>query len=452
MKKIIVLVILLGVLGGAGYLYWQGQSNSQSTLQFTKVKRGHLVATVGATGTLEPQEVVDVGAQVNGPIIFIGKDPKTQSGIVDWGSQVEGPALDSKGKPVLDSSGNPVRGTLLAQIDPAIYQAQVNSAQAALLSAKADLLQKTATLGQATADWGRAQKLYGTGGIQQAEYDQLKAAYEVARANVEVSKAGIKTQEANLANARTNLNYTTISSPVKGVVIDRRVNVGQTVVSSLAASSLFLIAKDLTRMEVWSTVNEVDVGKIKIGQDVNFTVDAFPGRVWHGKVVPQGKLAARLNASMTQNVVTYTVVVSVDNSDSTLYPYLTTNLSFIVGDRKNALLVPNAALRWQPARTEMAPEARDSYFKLKGKKRSPTDVDAQDMGFVWVKGDDGLLRYIQVHTGLTDGVNTEILKVVSGGDLPEGAEIIVGEGRAEAQGGAANPFTPQIFKGKKKDS
>src|SRR5208283_872004 len=133
------------------------------------------------------------------------------------------------------------------------------------------------------------------------------------------------------------------------------------------------VAKDLSKMEVWATVNEVDVGKIKVGQDVNFTVDAYQGEVYHGKVVPQGKLSKRLNATMNQNVVTYTVVVSVDNKDLKLDPYLTTNLSFIIEDKKNALLVPNAALRWQPSQKQIAPEVRDAYNKLRGKKRSPTD-------------------------------------------------------------------------------
>ena len=145
-------------------------------------------------------------------------------------------------------------------------------------------------------------------------------------------------------------------------------------VASLSAPSLFLIAKDLSKMEVWATVNEVDVGKIHAGQDVNFTVDAFPGRVYHGKVVPQGKLPFRLNATMNQNVVTYTVVVSVDNKDGMLSPYLTTNLTFIVADKKDALLVPNAALRWQPTREQIAPELRDAYFRAARAKnaRRPT--------------------------------------------------------------------------------
>jgi HlyD family secretion protein len=442
MKKIIIALILVAGAGAGGFWYWKAHAAAGTTYNFAEVKRGRLEATVGATGTLQPREVVDVGAQVAGRIIFIGKDANTKSGIVDWGSEVEGPVLDKDGKVVKP-------GTVLAQIDPALYEAQLNSAQASVKAAKADVLVKAANLDLMTRDWGRAQSLFGTGGVAQAEYDQAKANFEAAKSNLELSKANVGLAEANQRNAQTNLEYTTISAPVNGIVIDRRVNVGQTVVASLSAPSLFLIAKDLSKMEVWATVNEVDVGKIHAGQDVKFTVDAFPGRVYKGQVVPQGKLPFRLNATMNQNVVTYTVVVSVDNKDGLLRPYLTTNLTFIVADKKNALLVPNAALRYQPPREQIAPEQRDTYLQLKGKKRAPSDSEPTDHGFVWVKGDDGFLRYIELHTGLSDSVNTEVLGVLSGGELPEGTSIIVGEGRADAHNNGANPFVASPFKQKK---
>jgi HlyD family secretion protein len=233
------------------------------------------------------------------------------------------------------------------------------------------------------------------------------------------------------------------------VVIDRRVNVGQTVVASLSAPSLFLLAKDLTKLEVWATVNEVDIGRIHVGAPVDFTVDSNPGRVYHGKVVPQGKLPLRLNASMTSNVVTYTVVVSADNADMSLRPYQTTNLSFIVANKTNALLVPNSALRWQPARDQIAPDQRAAYFQLKGKKHGPTDPEAQDRGLVWTQAEDGFVRYVEVHTGLTDGVKTEVLEVV-GGDLPEQTRLVVGEEKKGGPGGGGtNPFSVQMFRGNK---
>jgi HlyD family secretion protein len=471
MKKIIILAVILIALAGGGYWYWEASAASAIAFRFEEVGRGRLVATVGATGTLQPREVVDVGAQVLGRIIYIGHDSNTRSGIVDWGSEVKGPELDS--------SGNIVKpGTLLAQIDPSIYEAQRNAnaaqvkqaeaalkqVQAQLASAEADVKVKTATLFQATRDWNRAEKLLPTGGVAQAEHDQYHATFdaatanlavskanlEAARANVDTAQAQIGVAQANLKNSQTNLDYCTITAPTTGIVVDRRVNVGQTVVASLSAPSLFLIAKDLTKMEVWATVNEVDIGRMKADGRVDFTVDSNPGRVYHGKVVPQGKLPLRLNATMTSNVVTYTVVVSVDNEDLALRPYQTTNLSFIVEDKKDALLVPNAALRWQPAKEQIAPDVRSAYFKLKNKKHAATDADAQDRGLVWTQGDDGYVRYIEVKTGLSDGAKTEVLGVIGDATLPEHTHIVVGEEKKNGGGsGGTNPFSIQFFKGNK---
>jgi HlyD family secretion protein len=466
MKRIIVVALIAGIIVSGGGWYWYSNTGPATTYRFEEVTRGKLVATVSATGTLQPREVVDVGAQVLGRIISLGKDPNTQSGIVDWGSEVQGPVIDSDGKEVKP-------GTLLAQIDPALYEAQRNSARASLKSsqaalkaaeaslkaARADVQTKTAVLSQATSDWGRAQKLFPTNGIAQAEYDQFKATFDGATANLEVSKANagtaeanvgtataqIAVNEANLKNAQTNLDYTTISAPVTGIVIDRRVNLGQTVVASLSAPSLFLIAKDLKRMEVWATMNEVDIGRIKAGGRVDFTVDSNPSRVYHGKVVPQGKLPLRLNATMNSNVVTYTVVVSVDNEDLALRPYQTANLSFIIEDKENALLVPNSALRWQPSRDQIAPDMRASYYQIKNKKRAPTDPDAQDRGLLWTQGDDGYVHYVEVRTGLTDGSKTEVVSVEGNGSLPEHTRVVVGEEKKGGASGGSNPFSVKMF-------
>jgi HlyD family secretion protein len=480
MKSILMTVVALALVGGGGFYYWKYQSQPSTTFMLADVKRGKLEATVGSTGTLQPREIVDIGAQVQGRITMIGADPTTQSKIVDWGSEVLGPEFDKNGNITK-------QGTLLAQIDPLLYQAMVDSADAAVASAiasvksaeaaidvaKADLLQKNATLVQATADWTRTGGLIKTGGISQAEFDQYNATHEVALANVKSStasieaaeaklksaKASVKAAQAQLDSARTNLDYTKITAPVNGVVVDRRVNVGQTVVASLSAPSLFLIAKDLSKTEVWATVNEVDVGKIKIDTDenaknVSFTVDAYPGRVYHGRVVPQGKLPFRLNAQNIQNVVTYTVVVSVDdkeNADGMLRPYMTTNLTFTVGEREHALMVPNSALRWQPAKNQIAPDVREAYYKMRNKKRSPNEVEPQDRGVVWIKGDDNLVRFIEVKTGLGDSVNTEIVQSVAGGELTENSQVIIGESRGDFKGsGTTNPFIASPFSAKKK--
>ena len=180
--------------------------------------------------------------------------------------------------------------------------------------------------------------------ISQVDYDTGKANYEVAKANVSVANSGVAQARADLDKAQRNLDFCTINSPVSGVIIDRRVNIGQTVVASLNAPSLFLIARDLTKMQIWVAVNEADVGRIKPGTQVTFTVDAFPGREFRGMV---GKV--RLNATMTQNVVLYTVEINIENADKLLLPYLTANVRFVLSHETNALLVPNAALRWTPS-------------------------------------------------------------------------------------------------------
>ena len=230
---------------------------------------------------------------------------------------------------------------------------------------------------------------------------------------------------------------------MNGVIIDRRVNIGQTVVSSLSAPSLFLLAKDITRLQVWASVNEADIGQIVVGQSVQFGVDAFPGEKFKGTVSQ-----VRLNATMTQNVVTYTVVVDTANPSGKLYPYLTANLQFVISTSENALLVPNAAFRWSPTRPEqVSPDARDAFAKSQRRKEKDGGAakEGQERSTVWVQ-DGEFVRPVKVKLGHSDSLMTEIL----GGDLPEGAQVVVGESRqANGGGGTTNPFTPQMFGGKK---
>ena len=331
---IISAVVVLFVIVAASFL--RGSGNKGIVYRTTPVKKGDLLATISATGTVEPEEVVDVGAQVAGQINSFGKDKNGKT--IDYGSVVE-------------------EGTILAQIDDSLYaadvamaNAQLQQARAGVLRTEADLGQLKSRLNQAKRDWDRAQKLGPSEALAQSSYDAYKSAYEIAQANVAVGEAAIVQSrdavaqaQATLQRGQRNLSYCTIKSPVKGVIIDRRVNIGQTVVSSLNAPSLFLIAKDLKRMQVWVSVNEADVGNIHPGQPVSFTVDAYPGQIFRGEV---GKI--RLNATMTQNVVTYTVEVITDNSSGKLLPYLTANAQFELSQHNNVLLVPNAALRWSP--------------------------------------------------------------------------------------------------------
>jgi HlyD family secretion protein len=226
------------------------------------------------------------------------------------------------------------------------------------------------------------------------------------------------------------------------VIIDRRVNIGQTVVASLSAPSLFLLAMDLSRLQIWASVNEADIGQIHPGQAVRFRVAAYPGEWFHGKVAQ-----IRLNATMTQNVVTYTVVVGTSNPDSRLLPYMTASLDFEIQHRTSVLRVPAAALRWQPAPEQVAPEFRASLMKsvptqsrASGTKSAEgTTKEIQDEGCVWVE-DGQFVRPINVRVGITDGIVSEIV----GGDLREGTSVVVGEASGDGPADSGNPFAPKL--------
>ena len=246
------------------------------------------------------------------------------------------------------------------------------------------------------------------------------------------AKASIAQNRAALNTAELNLGYCTIKAPVKGVIIDRQVNIGQTVVSSLSAPSLFLLATDLKRITVWISVNEADVGSIYPGQPVTFTVDAFPNREFKGVV---GKV--RLNAMMTQNVVTYTVEVNTDNDDGKLLPYLTANAKFITGRRENVLLVPNAALRWVPQPNLIVPETRKKRHGADSAKQereggAESAGTTQTHGTLWVQ-QGHLVRPVHINVGLTDGAFTEI----TGKEVTEGMAVVTGESAKEDKAGTS---------------
>lgn len=329
-------------------------------------------------------------------------------------------------------------------------KSQRQQAQANAISADANVLQMKAKLVQTQQDWDRAQKLGPSEALAPSAYDQYRANYEVAKANLAVAqatvqqaKAAVVQAQAALDRAQQNLRYCTITSPVKGIIVDRRVNIGQTVVSSLSTPSLFLIAKDLTRIQVWVSVNEADIGNIHPGQPVTFTVDAFPNEVFHGQITK-----IRLNATMTQNVVIYTVEVTTDNAGGQLLPYLTANVQFVTGSRQNVFVVPNAALRWQPQSNQIAPQFRTAVEAISTAARrnppptSAPDAAAQRHGTVWLEQGE-FVRPVSVSVGLTDGTLTE----VQGPEVVEGMRVVVGEPLPPASGGpgpGASPFTPQI--------
>lgn len=438
--KRIITVLLAAILVAGGTAWLLKHKNGQTTLFRTApVVRSPFEVTLTATGTLVPEEVIDVGAQVAGKITEFGIDANGKT--VDYGSFVK-------------------EGMVLARIDDALYaadlsqaKAQVESAKAGLERAKADLEQMKAKLVQAERDWKRAQRLGPSEALSQASYDAYQSAYETAKANVAVGKAAILQAQATLAQAQAamqraqqNLDYCTIRSPVTGVVIDRRVNIGQTVVASLNAPSLFLIAKDLTRMQVWVPVNEADIGKIHPGMPVTFTVDAFPGEAFRGMV---GKI--RLNASMTQNVVTYTVEIITDNPGGRLLPYLTANVRFEIDRIPEALLVPNSALRWTPIAEQVAPELRkdlSSYSANKGKSGDgksppvgalPSTKDGAEWGILWVP-DGKYVKPRRVQIRLKD----DTMAAIEGEGITPGLKVVTGVQKKTDSRDATNPFTPQF--------
>ncbi len=434
---IILVSVLLAVMAAGGWLF-RSKGDRVPIFQTAPVKRGDLVPTISATGTVEPEQVVDVGAQVAGIIMAFGKDKFGKT--IDYGSVVE-------------------KGTVLAKIDDSLYAAALETAKAQLrqneaneISAEANVLQMKAKLVDAQNDWNRAQKLGPSDALAQTVYDQYQATYEVAKANVAVSlaaveqaKAAIAQAKASLTSATTNLDYCTIKSPVKGVIVDRQVTLGQTVVSSLSAPTLFLIATDLKRIQVWVSVNEADIGSISKDQIVTFTVDAYPDQIFEGRVNK-----VRLNATMVQNVVTYTVEVNTPNDSGKLLPYLSANVQFKTGHLQGVLLVPNAAIRWSPRPNQIAPMPQQASHSFHGgssnsESGGPGTVGAVNTngikGIVWVE-QGKFVRPVDVNVGLTDGTVTE----VEGNDLIEGMRVVVGEHTREAIKGPSeerSPFTPQ---------
>jgi HlyD family secretion protein len=370
-------------------------------------------SSVTATGTIEPEEVVDVGAQVAGEIVGFGEDPRDPQKPVSFGTPVE-------------------KGTVLARLDASLFKARVGQAKAQLIKSEAEVTQAKAKVRQTERDLQRNKNLRskGNGIVAPQESDTAISADESSRAALEVARSGVAVAKANLEEAEANLRYTTITSPVKGVILDRRVNIGQTVVANLNAPSLFLIAKDLRRMEIWASVNEADIGSIRVGQPVRFSVGAFPNETFDGRVSQ-----VRLNASMVQNVVTFTVVVSFENSTGKLLPYLTARLDFEVHRRMGVLTAPKAALRWKPKPGDFTGQLALSSTR------------SLDEGVVWTLSGDSV-RPIPVRIGVSDGAVTE----VEGQGLTEGTRVVTGVERGETgdDGSTFLPHTKAVEKPEKK--
>ena len=388
-------MVILGVVAAAGALgYYYFARNKQPTYDFqtAPVTRGELTQTVTATGTLNPVLNVQVGSQVSGNI---------QKLFADWNSQV-------------------TANQVVAQIDPSNYRANV-------MQAEGDLANARAALELAQIQVKRSENLRAKDSTPQASLDQ-------AIATVHQAEATVKTKEGSLALAKANLDHCTIISPVDGIVISRNVDVGQTVAASLNAPIIFVIANNLAKMQIDSNVSEADVGNVKVGEDVDFTVDAYSGTTFHGKV-----RQVRNAAITVQNVVTYDAVIDVDNSDLKLKPGMTANVSIIIAHRDDALKISNAALRVrlpEPAGTQGS--AKSSPTPGKKKKDDPSRR-LQRTVYVMPEGAT-TPQAVQIKIGVNDGIETEVLE-----GLKEGDNVVtaVTNTQAGTSSAPANPFGPQ---------
>ena len=372
-KKVVIISIIIVVIIATGlFFYFRGNGNNMA-YKTEKVSRGEIKALVTATGTVNAVTTVSVGTQVSGTIKRL---------MVDYNSPVK-------------------KNQLLAQIDPSTFQAQVDQARANLLSAKANMEKAAVATIDAQRTFQRNKELFAQNFIARSDLDTAETNAQSAEAQQKVNQAQVGQAQAALKIAETNMQYTNILSPVDGTVISRSVDIGQTVAASFQTPTLFSIAQDLTKMQIDTNVDEADIGKVKVGQEVSFNVDAYPDTIFTGKV------AVVRNAPITvSNVVTYDVVIQVNNTQLKLKPGMTANVSITIETRPDVLRIPNAALRFKPAEVKGKSEKTPDKQRMKGTK-------------VWILENDKP-KPAKVSIGLSDGNYTEI----SAGELKEGQEII----------------------------
>ena len=416
MRFLLKTFIVLLVLGSAGALlfpwaraYWNHRN--KPSYRVGPVTRGEIALFVNSTGTVQPERRVSVGAFVSGPIKKLH---------VDYNSEVK-------------------KDDLLAEIDPRIYEANVARDRAQCASAHAEVARVKALLQQAKNDETRANELRKKNKkyISDTEVDKFRFARACLEAQLGVAEAAVQQAESNLQNSQANLSYAEIRSPVDGVVIDRKIDEGQTLAAQFQTPELFVVAPGMDRqMYVYAAVDEADIGFIRQAQqqdqEVAFTVDAYPDDLFHGKI-----FQVRVNPTTTQNVVTYTVVVVAPNPQRKLLPGMTANLSFQIDKHSDVLKVPNAALRFYPKPEQVRPEDRDL---LEGAAEGAPAEDAataaevqhsapdralarrnRNRRHVWVVEDESL-RAVEIITGINDSKDTEVVS----GKLAEGQQVVTG--------------------------
>ena len=404
-------MLIVIVAGGAAFWFWGFREKEKPVvLQSEKPQYGYIAKSVTATGTIEPVDTVSVGTQVSGTIKYL---------YADFNSKVK-------------------KGQLIAQLDQSLLQAQVDQYKANLEVAKSDLTYQK-------SNYDRQNLLFQTGAISKADYETATNTYNTAKANV-------ASVQAQLNAASKNLSYSSIFSPVDGVVMTRNVGIGQTVAASFSTPTLFVIAKDISKMQVQGAIDQADIGNVKTDQHVTFTVDAYPDDVFDGTVKQ-----IRLEPSVSANVVTYTTIISAPNDNLKLKPGMTANITVYTKEDTNALLIPAKALKFKPdaslekqykiiavsVDSSASHKARRNMRDTAAKKNSDsTNVVKRTKATVWIKKEDSLIQK-KIITGLNDDTNVEVLYGLTVDD-----EIVIGvetpvSGKPVSGGAQKSPFVPQ---------
>lgn len=386
-KWVLILIVLIIVSTG---IYFFRDGKSAVEFRTKKVERGEITAIVSATGKVNAVVTVQVGSQVSGTIQHLN---------ADFNSQVK-------------------KGQIVAQIDPALFVAQVDQARAKLANDEANQEKARVVLADSKRNLGRMEELLSKNLVAQSDKDTAQTAYDSALAELKGAEAQVLQDQASLKLAETNLRYTTIQSPVDGIVISRNVDVGQTVAASLQAPTLFTIAQDLTEMQVDTSVDEADIGKVRLGQEAEFTVDAYPTSPFHGTVHDIYN-----QPLVVQNVVTYDAIIRVKNPDLKLKPGMTANITIKVGHQDNVIKIPNAALRYGPEKSSGV--------------AIPPKSEKANTARVWVLT-NGQEVPVSVTLGLNDGSYTEVVS----GALKSGDELIIEkiQNNGTSQSGRRPPF------------
>ena len=405
-SKVWILVAIVVVLAVVAFLLSGNKKKEQVQFNTAEVAPANIVNTVTATGTIEPVTSVTVGTQVSGIVSKL---------YVDYNSVVK-------------------KGQVIAELDKSNLVSELNSAKASLEQAKASLSSAESSLSYQAANFRRNKALYQKGLISGNDYESARLSYQTAMASVSSARDQVSAAREQVKKAQTNLGYATITSPIDGVVLSKSVEEGQTVAASFSTPTLFTIAKDLTNMQVVADVDEADIGDVKVGERVTFTVDAYPDNTFSGTVKQ-----VRQEATTTNNVVTYSVVISAPNADLKLKPGLTATVTIYTQENKGVLSVPSKALRFTPEKETVGGMKIKDIANAKNK--------------VWTIEGNTVVAH-RVNIGMTDGSHTQILSGIS-----RGAKVITGISSATSDNDGddnttssseSSPFAPKGPGSKKK--